>query len=332
MDNIARQYQAAYSGAVLFDLSTYTKIELSGPEAPQFLHNVCTNEVKNLSAGAGCEAFLTTAKARVVAHVFIGCFRRQEQTVFWLDTVPGQADAVCRHLNHFIISEQVEVADRTHELAMFRVVGPLATARLETCFKCQLAGLAHLQHLRVSLADGATGFVRRFDALSLPAFDVICPRDTTAWTATTDLETADPRVHEILRVEAGLPAFGSDMDDNRLVMEVGRAAQAISYTKGCFLGQEPIVMARDRGQVNRMLLGVTVAAGDELKHGARLSQGEAEVGQVTSSVRSPRLGQVIALAYLKRGHQEPGLQLSVEPATDGRAAVVAALPFLPAGA
>jgi folate-binding protein YgfZ len=146
------------------------------------------------------------------------------------------------------------------------------------------------------------------------------------------LETADPRVHEILRVEAGLPAFGCDIDDNRLVMEVGRAAQAISYTKGCFLGQEPIVMARDRGQVNRMLLGVVVAAGDELPRGARLFLGEAEVGQVTSSVRSPRLGQVIALAYLKRGHQEPGLQLAVEPTTDGRAAAVAALPFLSAGA
>jgi folate-binding protein YgfZ len=138
---------------------------------------------------------------------------------------------------------------------------------------------------------------------------------------------ADAQVHEILRVEAGLPVFGKDIDDKRLVMEVGRTTQAICYTKGCFLGQEPIVMARDRGQVNRSLLGVTVAQQEPLLAGTRLYHGEAEVGQVTSSVYSPSLGQVIALAYLKRGHQEPGLELAIEPAQGGGAAVVSALPF-----
>src|SRR5205085_797197 len=108
-----------------------------------------------------------------------------------------------------------------------------------------------------------------------------------SWTAKLDIPPADAAVHEMLRVEAGLPAFGSDIDEERLVMEVGRTARAISYTKGCFLGQEPIVMARDRGQVNRALLGVKVARGAALAHGARLFHAEAEVGQVTSSVYSP---------------------------------------------
>jgi aminomethyltransferase len=87
-------------------------------------------------------------------------------------------------------------------------------------------------------------------------------------------------------------------------------------------------MARDRGQVNRMLSGVSIAKGEALPRGTRLFHGDVEVGQVTTSVRSPRLDQVIALAYLKRGHQDAGLELVVEPATDGRPAVVAALPFI----
>jgi folate-binding protein YgfZ len=326
MDTILQQYQAACSDAVLFDLSANAKVELSGPDARQFLHNICTNDVKNLADGSGCEAFLTTAKARVIAHVFVGHYRWHDQPVIWLDTVAGQAEALTRHLNHYIISEQVEVADRTAAISMHRAAGPGAQRTLEHCFGCNLTELKRLHHQSICFPDGGNGFIRRFDGLSVPAFDIIAA--TASWTSTVNLELADPQVHDILRIEAGLPAFGSDIDENRLVMEVGRAAQAISYTKGCFLGQEPIVMARDRGQVNRLLLGVKVAAGEPLPRGTRLFKGDEEIGLVTSSVRSPRLGQVIALAYLKRGNQEPGLEMIVEPATDGRQAVVAALPSI----
>jgi folate-binding protein YgfZ len=139
--------------------------------------------------------------------------------------------------------------------------------------------------------------------------------------------SAEPEALETLRVEAGLPEFGKDIDENRQVMEVGRTEQAISYTKGCFLGQEPIVMARDRGQVNRMLMGVK-AAGEPLTPGAKLYQGETEVGLVASSVYSPRLDAAIALAYLRRNSQTPGLELRAFPPSDGRAVTVATLPFV----
>src|SRR5439155_24178755 len=119
--------------------------------------------------------------------------------------------------------------------------------------------------------------------------------------------------------------YGMDIDENRFVVEVGRA-QAISYSKGCYLGQEPIVMARDRGHVNRTLLGIGVAQGDAPACGARLFHDGNEVGQITSSVVSPRFG-IIGLAYVKRGSQEPGTALVIEPETDGRQATVAALPF-----
>src|SRR5207253_1526486 len=196
--------------------------------------------------GLGCEAFLTTAKARVIAHVCVGNYCYQEQSVLWLDTVPGQAETLMRHLNHFIVSEQVEVADRTDALAMYRVVGPRAQAAIEA-LGVSLSGLKHLQHMALRLPSGETGFVRRFDSLSLPAFDLICPKAVSPWPESLQIPHANPQVHEMLRIEAGLPEFGKDIDENRLVMEVNRTAQAISYTKGCFLGQEPIVMARDRG-------------------------------------------------------------------------------------
>ena len=125
-----------------------------------------------------------------------------------------------------------------------------------------------------------------------------------------------------------MPQYGIDIDEHRFAVEVNRTAQAISYAKGCYLGQETIVMARDRGQVNRLLMGVKVAEGAPRAAGAKLFRANEEVGQVTSSTFSPRLGQVIALAYLRRGSWGAGTEIVIDPATDGRTAMVSLLPFV----
>src|SRR5205085_8680004 len=103
--------------------------------------------------------------------------------------------------------------------------------------------------------------------------------------------TGGPETWELLRVEAGLPRFGFELDENRPAFEVGRTQQAISYTKGCYLGQEPIVMARDRGHVNRTLLGLKLDGNQAAPRGAKVFHNGQEIGQVTSSVASPRLGR-----------------------------------------
>jgi folate-binding protein YgfZ len=138
----------------------------------------------------------------------------------------------------------------------------------------------------------------------------------------------DAAAYRVLRVEAGLPEYGIDIDENRLAMEVNRP-QAISFNKGCYLGQEAIVMARDRGQVNRLLMGVKCGASiqTDLPAGAKLFHNGAEAGQVTSSALSPRLRQVIALAYLRRGSWDVGTEVDIE-STDGRTGIVSALPFV----
>jgi folate-binding protein YgfZ len=301
------EYQAATEGVALFDLSQYAKIELAGRDARGFLNNLCTQDVTNLSIGTGYESFLTTNKARVVAHVWI---TRREENVLWLDMVAGLAEKVVKHLNHYLISEEVELTDRTGEFSLLRLVGPKA------------AGL--LSRLAISPT-------RRHRLLALDAVDLFCPSADFPSLRQRLVEggaiPATSATYQILRIEAGLPEYGIDIDENRLAMEVGRTAEAISYTKGCFLGQETIVMARDRGQVNRSLMGVKVRDGETLATGTRLFRGDEEVGQVTSSVLSPRLAQVIALAYLRRGSWDAGTEVAIEPATDGRAAVVCALPF-----
>ena len=136
-----------------------------------------------------------------------------------------------------------------------------------------------------------------------------------------DGKPAGPQTFETLRIEAGMPIYGVDVDENRFVMEVPRALRAVSYSKGCYLGQEPIVMARDRaGHVNRAFLGVKILEGGVLPAGTKLFRDGNDVGLITSSTMSPRLGAALAIGYIRRGHQEPGTRLEADTA-DGKRAV-----------
>ena len=307
-----REYERARTGSILFDLSHHGKLEVAGPDARSFLHNLSSNDIRNLAAGSVCEAFLTTATAKVVAYVRIACLNSDtRRAVFLLDLAPGTFDRVHKHLDHYLISEQVEFADRTRERALLHLAGP------------------HGVNIVKALPAASPVTILRVDRLGVPGLDVLCAADQAPalWGVLVEAGAvpAGRETFEVLRVEAGMPVQGIDVDESTFAPEVGRTTQAISYTKGCYLGQEPIVMARDRGHVNRQLLGLKVA-GDPVPFGSLVFRDGKEVGRVTSSVRSPRLG-TIALAYLRRGNQEPGTAVEVEVPGQRLAATVARPPL-----
>ena len=167
------------------------------------------------------------------------------------------------------------------------------------------------------------------------------PADTppAAWTSAFDilrrayaekLETvagSQPaaNAYHILRVKGALVC--QDLDENNLAMELNRTAQAISYGKGCFPGQEPIVRARDLGHVNWMFSGLKLAGAELPAPGSKLYRQDKEVGRVTSAVFSPRGGGILALGYIRRGNDTPGTTLEVDAGGERRSAEVASLPF-----
>ncbi|MCS6851617.1 MAG: hypothetical protein NZ700_10675 [Gemmataceae bacterium] len=309
--SVVSEYEHARRHAALFDLTGRGQIEVVGPDAAAFLHNLCTNDIKNLPIGSACEAFFCNAKARVIAYTLV---YRSSPDQFWVDVAPGRNDTLYRHLDHYRISEQVELIDRTDEFGVLHLAGPKAPT------------------LRDIMPGEAGGQVRRHEPLGLPGFDMVLPRSQipgvrdrllAAGAAPASLET-----YRMLRIEAGTPVDGEEIDADRFVVEVGRGSSAICPTKGCYLGQEPIVMARDRGHVNRQLLGLRFADDAPVLAGAMVRRGSEEVGTVMSAVRSPALGVTIALAYLRRGCQEPGTAVEVVTPGGTRAAVVASLPFV----
>jgi folate-binding protein YgfZ len=290
-----------------------------------------TNDILNLAPGAGCEAFLTSAKAKVIAYLLI---YRHAASVdppgFSLDVAPGASEKVLQHLDRYLISEQVEFADHTVTFALMHLAGPLATDILQNVFKGANLPARPLQHGPVQFSPDTKGWLRRQDALGLTGSDLVCLAGKAAriWNRLIQAgaRPAGRAACEILRIEAGLPREGADIDENTFAPEVGRIAETICYTKGCYLGQESIVMARDRGQVNRRLVGLQLPDGP-VPHDSRLFVVDKEIGRLTSSVHSPQLGTGLGLAYVRRGHQEPGTKMEVEVSGKRASVQVVKLPL-----
>lgn len=299
-------YTAALNGAALFDRSDAAKIELTGPDAAMFLGNLCTNDIKKLAPGSGCPAYFCDPRAKVKFQAWVWNLNTAGATGFWVETTPGRGADLFKYLDRYLISERVELFDRTDEFAQWHLAGPHAA---DVLWKTWEVG-----HTDISDFSAVSRSVRRRDYLNLHGFDILVPKEQTAEARQRLVQAAavpaGPDVFETLRIEAGVPVFGPDIDENRFVMEIAGAARAVSYTKGCYLGQEPIVMARDRaGHVNRAFLGMKVLDGGPLPAGAKVIHDGQEVGVVTSSCHSPRLGAPVALGYLRWKHQDLGTRM-----------------------
>jgi folate-binding protein YgfZ len=314
---------------VCFDLSHRAKVELRGPDRAASLQNFCTNDVVKTPVGGGCEAFLLTAQAKIVARMLVYVAAE----ALWIDADEGRAGPIIDHLTRYQISEQVEFFDRSAALGQFHVTGlgcDLALTQI-TGGPLPQAELQHSSPLSPVFGGEGSGVrglhLRRNDPLGQPGYDLlVATAQTDALRPALDragIPLLGGDVFNILRVEAGTPEFGRDIDETNLPQEVNRDARAISFTKGCYIGQETVARIRSYGHVNRLLVGVRFEGSETVAGGAKLCRGGQEVGRITSGVVSPALG-AIALAYVRRGHNAPGTEVQTE---GGRLGRVVALPF-----
>jgi folate-binding protein YgfZ len=300
-------YQALQDGAGLVDFGDRTLIEIAGDDRAKFLHNLCTNEIRKLAPGAGCEAFLTNVQGKIVAHVLV--FSGPDSLV--LETVPGQAEKILAHLDRYLIREKVELSNRSLDWSEWLLAGPKSEPLLtgltgEPCpqplwqsQKTQIAGHEVLVR-RVDLA-GPVGFLldcRRPDAETLGQM-----------IARAGARRTGPQAFESRRIEAGFPSYGTDISDKNLPQELARDARAISFTKGCYLGQETVARIDALGHVNQTLVGVRFENGATVSPDVELTVAGAAAGRVTSAAYSPLLQAPLALAYVRRGSNQPGTRL-----------------------
>jgi folate-binding protein YgfZ len=320
----AAEYRAARARAALFDCSDSGKIEVAGRDSAAFLHNLCTNDVKRLDVGRGCEAFLTTSQGKTMA---LACIFRMEPDRFCLDSGRVQGDVIARHLAHFLVSEDVAIAERSDELAQLHLVGPEAHGILGSIAEVG----SDVPELSVHQAQwrGTRFEIRVRSRLGTTGFDLIAEPAAAAalWEVIIDSGAvpAGFEAYEAMRIDAGIPEYGVDIDETNLPQETGLTERAVSFEKGCYIGQETIARIRAYGHVNRYLVRLSLGGLKAPKPGCKLFSGQTEIGRVTSASRAPSSESVVALGYVRRGFEQPGQSITMQDGDETYAAVVSPL-------
>jgi folate-binding protein YgfZ len=318
------EYEAAMSGAVVLERFQRGQIGVTGADRESFLHNMLTNDIRNLDVGAGLPAAFLTNKGKLVSDLLVS----KESETIRLRMEASRAEPLRTALDRYVISEDVALASLDDLELVFSVSGPRAAQILSTVLGIERAELDTLPHLGLkrAQADGAPVRLLGYRRELTPRFDLSAPRAYATELFTKIAEggavMAGYALSETRRIEAGVPRFGIDMDESNLPLEAG-LDEAISFEKGCYIGQEYVVRLAHRGHLNRKLVGLRVA-GDRVPSAAQaICSATEEVGQVTCAALSPHFHSILALGYVKRPHFDPGSELQIE----GERAVVSSVPF-----
>jgi folate-binding protein YgfZ len=309
---IDAQYRQMREECGLLERSGFGMLVVGGAEAAGYLQGQLTNDVEAIEAGGGAYAALLDRKGHMQADMRV--LRPGEGPELWLLLEPAGLAAASRHLQMYKIGRQVEVRDTGAEHSLLSLIGPRAV---------EIAGSAPLpenacQAVTVGGAEClAVGTPAGID-LIMPAAERERARDALLDAGAVEVSA---EAAEILRIEAGQPRFGAEMGSETMPAEAGIVEQAVSFTKGCYIGQETVARLHYKGRPNRHLRGLRFSAPAE--PGAALALGGKEVGKVGSAAVSPALGPV-GLAILRR-EAEPGATVAV--GEDGVTAEVVALPF-----
>lgn len=301
--SIATEYDALQTRAAVFDRSHRTRIRVSGDRAREMVSGLVTNDVSALAPGQGCYAAALSAKGKIVADVRVF---GEEQSV--LVDAPVRAGAAwAAMVKKFVnprVAPHVDVTQSLRDIGVFGATARHVVSGVTGVPAPALDAMLPYAHLALDVG-GHRAMVARVPDLGVDGFELLVPAEafTAMWKAVVDAGAmpAGLEVWEIARVEAGRPEWGLDMDDATIPQEANfDELHAISYTKGCYVGQETVARVHFRGHVNRHLRGLRSAGMDAPPQGATLhDESGAQVGEVRSSVRSPRLGGV-ALGMVRR--------------------------------
>ena len=354
------EHAALRESAGVIDLSFRSRICLVGNDRVRFLHGQVTNDVKKLRAGEGCYAAITTAKGKMESDLNI--FALADELL--LDFEPGLTGKISQRLDTFIAADDVQIVAAAPHYGLLSVQGPKA-ADVINALGLFGWGERPREPLAPLTPDGSPGVsphqlpAKAFDSLKISdatlgeiylanqprlvsapgfdGFDLFVPNNFLG--AVADKLIAAARqiggracgwtAFETARIEAGIPRFGEDMDGTNIPLECGIESRAVSYGKGCYIGQEIINRIHSVGHVTRELRGLRLA--DDLKslpaRGDKLFFNGREIGHVTSAVKSPSVGGNIALGYVRREANQIGNELILLTAAGESPAKIVALPF-----
>ena len=264
-----------------------TVVQLTGDDRVSFLTNFCTADIKQLQPGQITEAFILNEKGKLVAHLLVLCHGESLE----LNTVAGQADAIITHLDRYLIREDVTMSDLSSERNhLFVFGGEFDSADLPESnqFSGDEIQIAHCEAAGVGMLASAE-----------------TENQLTDWADNLPATIADEQALHLHRVQAGTPWFGVDSNSNNLPQELERDAKAISFTKGCYLGQETVARIDALGRVNKLM--VRIQSPQAIDSGNSLELEGKSVGTISSVANDG--SSWFGLAIVKRAAAKPGTVL-----------------------
>lgn len=328
--SFAAECEAVRKGVGLFDLSSRGKIEVRGKDRASFLHSVLSNDIKSLGMGSGCYSALLNAQGKILADMNVYVFANSIN----LGVEPGLEQKVLPHLEKLHITEDVEFKNVTEDWVLLSLQGPKSEAMVDALIHGPVMMTKEFDHTSAVMAETPVTLMRK-SVTGEKGFHLVIPREKGEPIVKRIFEVG--RLYglrpagwsslEILRMEAGLPRYGVDMDENVTLPETGLEVVASSETKGCYPGQEVVARTKTYGGLQRKLAGLSFDKAILPRPGDKVLNGKEEIGRVTSACQSPTLGKGIALAYLKKGNFDTGKKVSIASSPKSILAKVEALPF-----
>jgi folate-binding protein YgfZ len=317
--NPMAEYRASLDAAGIHDARERGLIEVTGQDRAAWLHNLVTNTVKTLRPGEGVYAFATSAKGRIL----FDCHVLALQDAIWVDVDRQLVGKAIEHFERYHIGEDVRLMDRSDEYCRVILLGPKAAEIVATLGATQAGSLPAIGSTQVMLA-GKPRLMVRNDAfagafgleLHVEAADAAACWERLMELGRPVIRPVGRTAVDVLRIEAGIPVYGQDIDEEVVPAETQQNERAVSYEKGCYLGQEIVERMRSRGSLGRKLVGLRLSGSAGVHPGAALTAEGSNVGRLTSACESYAAGGTIGLGYVRIGYAEPGTRLRVDVSID----------------
>ncbi len=312
------EYRAARETLAIFDTNWHAIIELAGPDRLRYLNAIVSSDIKNLKEGSGSLALLLNPQGRILAELEIYAMKDRLLTL----SHASLRQRTVETLDKYIIMDDVQLDDATDKLGTFAVEGPHAARTLQKTYGIDLDEMPDLAIRPVHIDSIPCHIIRR-SHFGYPGMEVVAPQKSLKqlWQNLTELVLLrgglplGTKTLESLRLEAGIPFYPADFNDTVIPHEAAVETTHISFTKGCYTGQEIVERVRSRGQVNRRRVRLKFSTPEPPQPGTRLTAEGKELGLVTSSAFSPQASTAIGMGYSRREHDAPGTQLDVDDGT-----------------
>lgn len=329
--DVAAEHRAIRQAVGIADLSHRGKLRVTGEDRVKWLQSVISNDILSLQPGHGCYSSFLTHKGKMLTY-----FRLYMQTeAIMLEDVGEIGETTFQSLRKFLLyGTKAKLENCAESWGLLLISGPKAAHVIQSAFGVDITDLKPVDFVTAQIG-GHHALVLRTEETGEVDIEVLLPADSlqTAWTSAMQagdkfgIRAIGSHAREALRIEAGIPKAGPDLNEEIVPPEANLEGKAFSLNKGCYPGQEVVARMDTYGNVRRKLVGLVLKDSGVPPHGAKLYSGDREVGWISSAIHSPHLNQVIAFGFPLRDFSKPGTELAVEFEGARHPAIIQTLPF-----